>query len=449
MFQSKHSDQDRSQLRTTIVILAAIATAVAVTIWLIIEIQREQVAIDEMLRLGEPRIADELRNISGELRWQLPLTVLVLVVLTATAITRVLITYAYANSQRSLRDTKTLAWHTFASIDQGLITTNTEREITSANSQAQRLLNFGGESIGVPLRTICAEGNPMDEITQRVLASGKAEHDQDFVVMREGHLLRLRTHCNRLFNESGQVTGVVLHVRDITERHLIEEQLRRMERYMGMGSVAASLHHEINNPLSALALHLQLLDERLAGNSDVEVEETMQVLKLEIARITGVLNGFREYASILTMNREKTDLASVVNRTIDLIRPQAERQGVGIKLHLPSTDATLRADAALLEQVLLNLVLNALEAMPQGGELRISVRHQLDRVLLTVGDNGLGIPPELRSRIFDPFFTTKPSGSGMGLAICDKIVREHGGQINLESKPEGTHFHITLPRGDV
>ena len=449
MFQSNRSDQDRFQLRTTIVILVAIATAVAVTIWLIFEVQGEQIAIDEMLRLGEPKIADRLRIISGELRWQLPLTVLVLVVLTATAISRLLITHAYTLSQQSLRDTRTLAWHTFASIDQGLITTNTEGEITSANAQAQRLLHFGGELIGMPLRTVCAEGNPLDEITQRVLVSGKAEHDQDFVVMREGHLLRLRAHCNLLCNDAGQVSGVVLHVRDVTERYFIEEQLRRMERYMGMGSVAASLHHEINNPLSALALHLQLLDERLAGHSDIEVEETMRILKIEIARITGVLNGFREYASVLTMNREKTDLATVVNHTIDLIRPQADRQGARITLRLPSADATFRADAALLEQVLLNLVLNALEAMPQGGELRISMQHQLDRVVLTVADSGAGIPPDRQSRIFDPFFTTKPGGSGMGLAICDKIVREHGGQINLETGPEGTRFHITLPRSDV
>lgn len=446
MFQALRSDQSRIQLWVTIATLIAIATAMAVTFWIILEIHQEQAAIDEMLRIGAPNIAGKLQLISDKLRWQLPFTVLVLVVLIGAAMTRVAITQAYAVSQQSLRDTKTLAWHTFASIDQGLITTSVDGVVTSANPEAHDLLGHESELVGKPLQEVCMEGNPLAEITQRVLSSGEAEHDQDFALPRRGHLLRLRAHCNLLKNDANQVSGVVLHVRNITERYLIEQQLRRMERYMGLGSVVASLHHEINNPLSALALHLQLLEERLSGQGDSEVNETMRVLKTEIGRITGVLNGFREYASVLTLNREPTDPGRIARKTIDLIRPQAERQQVRITANIPAEHGGLRADSGLLEQVLLNLVLNALEAMVNGGQLQIDVKYNSSDVILTVKDSGAGIPPDLQSRIFDPFFTTKQHGSGMGLAFCDKIVREHGGQINFETSDEGSMFQVTLPR---
>ena len=447
MFQVIRSDQSRIQLWITIATLVAIATAMAVTFWIILEILQEQVAIDELLQMRAPNIASKLQLISEKLRWQLPFTVLVLVVLIGVAMTRVAITQAYAASQQSLRDTKTLAWHTFASIDQGLITTNIAGVVTSANPEAHDLLGLESEFVGKPLQDVCAEGNPLAEITKRVLSSGEAEHDQDFALPRRGHLLRLRAHCNLLRNDGNQVSGAVLHVRDITERHLIEQQLGRMERYMGLGSVVASLHHEINNPLSALALHLQLLEERLSGRDDAEVKETMRVLKTEIGRITGVLNGFREYASVLTLNREATDLGRIVQKTIDLIRPQAERQRVRITANIPADNASLRGDSGLLEQVLLNLVLNALEAMLNGGELQIDVKYNSSDVILSVKDSGAGIPPDLQSRIFDPFFTTKQHGSGMGLAFCDKIVREHSGKINCETSDAGTMFQVTLPRG--
>ncbi len=446
MFQALRSDESRHQLWITIATLVSIATAMAVTFWIILEIQQEQAAIDEMLRIGAPNIAGRLQLISEKLRWQLPFTVLVLVVLIGAATTRVAITQAYAVSQQSLRDTKTLAWHTFASIDQGLITTNIEGVVTSANPEAHDLLGQESEFVGKPLQEVCVEGNPLAEITQRVLSSGEAEHDQDFALPRRGYLLRLRAHCNLLRNEGNQVSGVVLHVRNVTERYLIEQQLRRMERYIGLGSVVASLHHEINNPLSALALHLQLLEERLSVQDDAEVKDTMRVLKTEIGRITGVLNGFREYASVLTLNREATDLGRIVRKTIDLIRPQAERQRVRITTNIAADQECLRADPALLEQVLLNLVLNALEAMRNGGELQIDVKYEAAEVILSVKDSGAGIPPDLQSRIFDPFFTTKEHGSGMGLAFCDKNVREHGGQINCETSDAGTLFQVTLPR---
>lgn len=446
MFLRDRTDESRPLLWTTIGTLISIVVAIVVTGWLIYEIRSEQVAVEDMMRRGAPRLAGSLRFLSGELRWQLPLTVVVLFNLVLTAITFLFVARAYLTSQHTLRETKALAWDILASIDRGIITADREGIITSVNPEGSKLLELEESCLGRPLETICRSGNPLAAICRRVLVLGVAEYDCDFVLHRGGHELRLRADCNVLRSPSGSVAGIVLHLRDVTERILIEEQVRRMERFMGLGTLAASLHHEIKNPLSALSLHVQLLEERLAGSTDSEARETLHILETEIARINGVLDSFRDYASVDKLNREKTDVCSLMRRIVDLIRPQAEQQGIQIKLEIPGEERPqILADGARLEQVALNLVLNGLEAMADGGRLRLEVAVEGHHVRLTVADTGTGIPPSFRQRIFDPYFTTKPRGSGMGLAFCDKIIREHGGQISFETSSSGTEFNIYLP----
>jgi two-component system nitrogen regulation sensor histidine kinase GlnL len=237
----------------------------------------------------------------------------------------------------------------------------------------------------------------------------------------------------------------VLHIRDVTERLLVEERMRRMERFMGLGALAAGLHHEIKNPLGALSLHVQLLEERLGDRADNEAAESLGVLKTEVTRISGVLESFRDFASVERLNRTDADLPELVRQTVDLIRPQAEGQGVRLTLKLPKEELpSLAADEARLEQVLLNLVMNALEEMESGGELTLSLRRNDDRLQIDVADTGRGIPERIQSRVFDPYFTTKTTGSGMGLAFCDKIIRQHGGQIDFETSSAGTTFRVVL-----
>jgi two-component system nitrogen regulation sensor histidine kinase GlnL len=241
------------------------------------------------------------------------------------------------------------------------------------------------------------------------------------------------------------VAGTVLNIRDVTESMLIEERMRRMERFMGLGSLAAGLHHEINNPLSALLLHVRLLEERLNGNADEEIAETLGIIKTEVTRIVGVLQSFRDYASIDKLSRAPTDVVSLVQQTMELVRPQANQQQVRMDIEWNSSTPRISADASRLGQVLLNLVLNALDEMPHGGKLGLRVDCSNHDIHIDVEDTGRGIPDNVRARIFDPYFTTKNHGSGMGLAFCDKIVREHGGQIDVMTGRSGTVFRVVLP----
>jgi signal transduction histidine kinase len=227
---------------------------------------------------------------------------------------------------------------------------------------------------------------------------------------------------------------------------LIEERMRRMERFMGLGTLAAGLHHEIKNPLSALSLHVQLLEERLEQIKDGETADILGVLKTEIIRTIGVLESFRDYASIEKLDLTATDIAALIKQTLDLIRPKAQQQGVQIVAHIPDGSPPLiSVDATRMEQVLLNLAMNALDEMQEGGTLTLSVTGSDGQITLEVADTGRGIPDNVRARVFDPYFTTKNEGTGMGLAVCDKIVRQHGGQIDVTSAASGAIFRISLP----
>ena len=210
----------------------------------------------------------------------------------------------------------------------------------------------------------------------------------------------------------------------------------------------AGLHHEIKNPLSALSLHVQLLAEGLEGRADAETTVTLKILNDEIKRITNVLEAFRTYASSERLILAETDVIQLCQRMIGLTRPKAEAQNVNLSLEMPQSEAIIASlDASRFEQVLLNLVLNALEALPDGGEIRTSIStNPDDDVVVEVSDNGHGIPENVRSRIFDPYFTTKSDGSGMGLAVCDKIIRLHGGRIDIDTSQSGTSVRLIIPR---
>jgi signal transduction histidine kinase len=211
--------------------------------------------------------------------------------------------------------------------------------------------------------------------------------------------------------------------------------------------LASGLHHEIKNPLTALSLHLQLLEEQLHDVPAVAtVDELLGVLKTEMHRLNGVLESFRNFANLQKLTVQPTDILEVLDNVIRLIRPQATEQGVHLALLHPEIDLPkLVVDEQKIEQALLNLLINALEAMPQGGTLSASAATKNGSVTIEITDTGPGISPEYRENVFKPYFSTKGQGTGMGLPLTEKLVSQHGGQIEYETGPQGTSFRIHLP----
>jgi len=288
---------------------------------------------------------------------------------------------------------------------------------------------------------------PLVAVHHKVIEGGSAVRDHDFSINRSAHALRLHVDAHALKDTAGTTLGCVIHLRDVTERTLLEERMRRMERFIGLATLASGLHHEIKNPLTALSIHIQLLEESLSERQPSEsVNELVDVLKTEVARLNGVLESFRSFANLQNLSIQPTDALAVLEEAIRLIHPQATEQGVQITLLHPETELPLVSlDAEKFTQVILNLLINALEAMPKGGALAIAASVVGGELRISIKDNGPGIAPEARKNLFQPYFSTKTKGSGLGLALSEKLVNQHGGRIDFQTGSEGTTFEITVP----
>ncbi|MBI5722378.1 MAG: two-component sensor histidine kinase [Planctomycetes bacterium] len=224
---------------------------------------------------------------------------------------------------------------------------------------------------------------------------------------------------------------------------------RRQEHLAELGQLAGGLAHEIKNPLSTVEVNLKLLSEDLSGRPDDESRRMLRRLKSvqeEVNRLRGNLEDFLRYAGKMELSASARDLRGVVGELVDFFSPQAQAAGVVLRTSLPDQPAVCLIDGDLIKQALLNLLINAVQAMEQGGELLIRVSAAAGRAILEVIDTGPGIEPESLERIFQVYYSTTKGGSGLGLPTTRRIIHEHDGGIRVESeRGKGTRFIIDLP----
>lgn len=421
--------------------------ALAFSSWILFDLRRENEIVASLLPHLPTSDHAAAAELSRDMSLQSSLSFLVAIDIVGTVIAFGFVIRAYHSSGKSLLEERTLATDIRACIDAAIITTDRSGLITSVNPQTLRIFGYSEPCIGSPLEVLSGGHPDLAQLCRDVVKNHEAIRNMDYAISDPVHPRTLRASCSLLRNRNQVVVGLVVHVTDVTERALIEDRLRRMERYMGLGAMAAGLQHEIRNPLSALSLHLQLLKEKFADeSSSPAMDEMLDVVQTEAKRLNEVLGSFDKYATLVAQGRRHVDLIPLLDKLTRFLRPQAEINGVGIKLSADSdASATVDADSVQLKQVFLNLALNSLAAMPNGGELSIQVSHADQRLFVDVIDTGSGIPPEVQSRVFDPYFTTRSQGTGMGLAICEKIVRQHGGDIAFTTSAKGTTFRVTLP----
>lgn len=348
---------------------------------------------------------------------------------------------------RMLHQVKLLALDILASMDQGVITTDLHDTITGINTSAIRILGADPDCVGRPLPSLAAGGGALANLAGRVAARNAAVWDQDFALERGGRVRRIRADAHVLKDSAGKALGCIILLRDVSDRVLMEERVRRMERFVSLGTLAAGLHHEIKNPLTALSIHVQLLEKRIGDPASRKpADEFIGVLKAEINRLNGVLDSFRDFASLQRLTLQAADVAALLDETVRLIGPQAVQQHVEVLVRRPKGDCPrVPLDIDKFKQAVLNLVLNALEAMPEGGSLVLGASARNGELVVEVSDTGTGIAPEIQHELFKPYFSTKARGTGMGLALCEKIVSQHGGRIEYRTGPLGTSFTIAIP----
>lgn len=227
-----------------------------------------------------------------------------------------------------------------------------------------------------------------------------------------------------------------------------QEALIAAERLAAIGRMTSQVTHEIRNPLSAIALNIELLEDVLrtdvSGVPD-EAFATMAAVTAEIDRLTEITQEYLQFAGLPRPRRRTEDLNEIVAAAVEFQRSDLAQSGVAVDLSLAPELPTLELDEGQLRQALLNLLRNASEAMPGGGRIGVTTRREAGAVALDVSDEGGGMSPEVREHIFDPFFTTKPQGTGLGLPLTAQIVSQHGGEITCRTSPRGTVFAIRFP----
>ena len=349
--------------------------------------------------------------------------------------------------RRTLDRVKLLAHNILASLNDGVITTDQQGTITSINSAATGLLGIDSPCVGRPIACISSDEVPLETLSACVTQRKEAVKDRELTLDRSGRVRRLVAGAVELKDRRGETLGCVIHLRDVTERMLMKEQMWRMEQFASLSTLASGLHHEIKNPIAALSIHVQLLEERLRSEGATEpVVAVIDVLKAEVRRLNITLDSFRNFANLQRLNLKPVDAQALLEDLARLMNPQATRQGVRLELLKPVTPLpALDLDSEKMQQALLNLIINALEAMPSGGDLRLSAAVDDDKLRMVVRDTGPGIPREIQDHIFRPYFSTKDHGTGIGLCLAEKLVRQHRGHLDFRTGPGGPAFRITLP----
>ncbi len=233
---------------------------------------------------------------------------------------------------------------------------------------------------------------------------------------------------------------------DVTDRAELESRLVQADKLSSIGLLAAGVAHEVNTPLAVISTYAQMLAKQV--NGDEQKSKLLEKIAKQTFRASEIVNSLLNFSRTSSTDFADLDVNRVIRETLSFIEHQLQKSGVEVLSSLEDTLPAIKGNAGKLQQVFLNLFLNARDAMPGGGVLAVRTWSSDGLIRVDVADNGAGIVPEHISRIFDPFFTTKApkKGTGLGLSVSYGIVREHGGTIEVDSQPgQGTRFHLEFP----
>lgn len=330
-----------------------------------------------------------------------------------------------------------------------------EGTVVEANAAAQRM--FGqkrGDLRGLSIPSLMQdtvvqqEGHALvgpELAANRALRGESIHHEQRMYLRNGAEALDALITAEPMRDHRNRVVGALVIVRDVTELYNLQRRLEDTERYLAIGQMAADIAHDLNNVLSTISQAVAVIEQQKNG-SDSERRFFLAMVQSAVRRGTEIIQRMREYIRGGKGERVSVNVREILQEALDLTRPLlAARKNVELRSDMPAVSAVL-ANAADLRRCFSNVILNAIEAMPQGGVLKVSCREEGGDVRVTIEDSGVGIAPESRNRIFSPYYTTKAKGTGLGLSGARRIVRSHGGEIHFESEAgRGTKFFIDLP----
>ena len=337
------------------------------------------------------------------------------------------------------------------SIDRGIVTVDLQGKITSFNRALEEILEVEAKTIvDHYLEEAFGREDPLYQLLKESIQEEAHSKDRDLAyTSKKGRIKPLRVTTFPLRKKTGERVGGILLVKDMSEISKLEERVQRASRLAALGQLTQRLVHEIRNPLSAMDINLQLLQERLGSRSeDPEIGRYLEIISTETRRLNEVLRNVQVFSKPESPDLETVDLHQIIDQVLFLIREEASRKKIEIAESLQAKYSMVKADPDQMKQVFLNLFKNSIEAMSEGGKFEVLSRNdgQYKIIGVELVDTGSGIPMANLQHVFDPYFTTKKKGTGLGLSIVHNIIAQHGGSIDVTSwLGEGTIFSIILP----
>lgn len=372
-----------------------------------------------------------------------------LLLLAAVGIVFFMTVLNYRAVTQTFERVKSLMRNILESIPTGVLTLDPRGAVVSLNGAAERLL--GLRASAVVGRNLEEPQVPADLVTWIRDARGgqRLVHEADLTLTIEGdRRATIRASASELRDDAGRSQGLVILLRDITEVNRLETQLRRADKLAALGTLAAGVAHEVKNPLHALTLNLHLLEKEvgIGGSGSTEAHEYFAILRSEMQRIHRIVENFLRFSKPSIPEVKPLDLHALLERVLSLVAFEAADHSVTIETAFDPALTTITGDEGQLSQVFLNLGINALQAMPDGGALVVRTRQDGGWAEVAVEDSGQGIEADILPHIFDPYFTTRSRGVGLGLAIAHRIVEGHQGTMDVETTAgKGTTMIVRLP----
>ncbi|ORJ62855.1 ATP-binding protein [Geothermobacter hydrogeniphilus] len=333
----------------------------------------------------------------------------------------------------------------FENIETGILTLNPEGLVTSVNGPAQRSLQLPPWQKPAPWRKLLTDWPEMVDALEEGLSVGvSGRWNKYLTIEREGRPLTFRLALLPL--GARNLSGQILTIEDLTERVQMRQRMERMGRLASLGRLSAGIAHEVRNPLTGISLLLDELHDRMLDQPDDQ--QLIRRALEEIERLEALVGELLNFASVPKTEKVVGDVVDTVRDTLFLVSKPLQQQRIRLEQKFSDDLPRIAFDSNKLKQALLNLLANAMDAMPEGGRLDVSVEPEGDGVAIVIQDTGTGMSAEQLELIFEPFYTSKGEGTGLGLAITHNIISEHGGRIDADSTPgAGSCFRIWLPAG--
>jgi len=353
---------------------------------------------------------------------------------------------AYRSARMSLSKIKAFSDSVVENMPIGLLATDRDSRIAAFNQAAETILKVSAAQV---LGKKAGEVLPrqIECLIEEIDASHKILQKEMDCPLENGMIIPMDISVSFLEGDDGTFLGHVILFRDLSEIQDLKREVERNQRLASLGRLAAGVAHEIRNPLSSIKGFATYFRDRYR---DVpEDHKTAEVMIAEVERLNRVIGQLLEFARPMTVQKRPTSLQSLIQHSLKTIERDARARGIDIRTTFSDSDRDVEVDPDRMNQVFLNLYLNAIEAMEDGGTLSVAIsreEHPKGRIKITVSDTGMGISRADLDHIFDPYFTTKQSGTGLGLAIVHKIMESHGGEVKVASEPgKGTAVSLFLP----